>query len=214
MKERPILFSGPMVRAILQGRKTMTRRVMNPQPQIESDARYICGWKYFIYRGAEYSLADIQRLSPYGLPGDRLWVRETFCSFVKNGKNGVAYRADTEDGYFSPCETLEGGYPESCLSHPGCEGCTAERWKPTWRSSIFMPRSSSRITLEITTVRVERLQAITAEDALAEGVSWNGEREHPRDNFIMLWDSINVKRPGYSWNANPWVWVVEFKRAQ
>ena len=145
-KERPIIFSGPMIRAILEGRKTQTRRIVKPN----------C----------------LSKLSPYGRTGDRLWVRETWGHNPEGP--GYVYRSD---GDFD-------------MKFHG------DRWRP----SIHMPRWASRITLEVTGVRVERLQDINEEDALAEGV------EHA---FRSLWESING--PG-SWDANPWVWVVEFRR--
>ena len=131
------------------------------------------------------------RPCPYGVPGDRLWVRETFYS---NGmcKNTMSchYRA-TYNGLFTP-DTVP--------------------WK--WTPSIFMPRWASRITLEITGVRVERVQDISEEDARAEGIPDEyraGHRIYYRPRFKTLWDSINAKR-GFGWDSNPWVWVVEFKR--
>jgi hypothetical protein len=163
MNERPILFSGEMVRAILEGRKTQTRRVIKPQLRIN----YKC---------------------PYGQPGDRLWVRETWQCFKPNTEEiinpntvnirALAYRATNE-------------------------------WRGKWRPSIHMPRWASRITLEITAVRVERLQDIGEVDAMREGDP-TCENTHI-DWFRALWDSINAKR-GYSWESNPWVWVVEFQR--
>lgn len=186
MKERPILFNGEMVRAVLAGQKTQTRRIPSKTQQ--------------------YAL-----FCPYGHPGDRLWVRETFCTFEQsNGSQGVAYRADTEDGWYSPCETLTGGYPSHCSCHPGCEGCTAGRWKPTWRPSIHMPRWASRITLEITDVHVERVQDISEEDVQAEGFS---DRPASKNKFRIAWDLLYWKR-GLGWDVNPWVWVVTFKRAE
>jgi hypothetical protein len=146
-------------------------------------------------------------------------VREVFYPFTqKNGENGVVYRADTEDGYFSQCETLTGGYPAECLHHPSCEGCPPGRWKPSWRSSRFMPRWASRINLEITGVRVERLQTITEADAVAEGVIQVTQRGGGAvqgsavNGYKHLWQFLNAKRPGCAWNDDPWVFVIEFKR--
>lgn len=184
MNERPILFSGPMVRAILEGRKTQTRRVMNPQP-VDQDEN---GWyvQVPVTDARAPGMVFYERKyfhCPYGQPGDQLWVRETFDDV----HGSVLYRANPEDAEdFPPC---------------GGKRC---HWKP----SIFMPRWASRITLEIVGVRVERVQEITPDDARAEGV------EHlyaPRNAFANLWDSINAKR-GYGWDSNPWVWVVEFRR--
>lgn len=196
MKERPILFSGEMVRAIFEGRKTQTRRVVKPQPNQyftnpqtlildwpKHYRRKITGPKQFgcIQEANRFMAEDC----PYGIPGDRLWVRETFCT------DGVDcwYRADN--------------HPE--LDHG-------------WQPSIHMPRWVSRITLEIINVWVERVQEITSGDALAEGIipfsgvtnAIQGQGWEPRDEFIELWNSINARR-GYSWGDNPWVWVIEFK---
>ncbi len=160
-KVRPILFSGEMVRAILAGHKTQTRRIIKPQPPV----RIPC---------------------PYGIPGDRLWVRETWC----RTKAGVHYRAD--------CRSLDD------------EAAVGGRWK----ASIHLPRADSRLTLAVVAVRAERLGDITEADALAEGVAplfrgvtrCDGEA---RDTYRWLWNKLNG--PG-SWDANPWVWVVEFRR--
>lgn len=173
MKERPILFSGEMVRAILDGRKTQTRRVIKPQ-------------------GEPYTIEDVDVLKcPYGIPGDRLWVRETFADLRGMGfGHKWAYRADTPEG--SESDRIRIGY--------------GVRWKP----SIHMPRWASRITLEITDIRVERVQDITYIDAKAEGVEYEKGYTDPREAFATLWNSINAKRD-YGWAMNPWVWIIEFK---
>lgn len=183
MREKPILFSGPMVRAILEGSKTQTRRVCKldvrggmPQPEFDSLLRYC----------------------PYGQPGDRLWVRETCWLYGrwevkgvrKNGKPSWRFVLIGKRVRFD-----KPGTDESMAYWGGGEG-----W--SWRPSIHMPRWASRITLEITGVRVERLGEISESDARAEGVQSVAE-------FKELWASING--PG-SWEANPWVWVVEFRR--
>ena len=182
MKERPILFSGEMVQAILDGRKTQTRRVIKPQPGIAPGIGPV--WK-----GSDYCKEWI-RECPYGIHGDRLWVRETWASF----KGGVYYRA---------------------------EGSNNARIEETvgWRPSIFMPKIISRIWLEITDIRVERVQEISPQDVCREGIrptipggfeidecDWIGAQQ-----FKPLWDSINAKR-GYGWDMNPWVWVISFRR--
>ena len=186
MKERPILFSAPMVRAILAGTKTQTRRAVKPQPNIV----------HAIYGDASIDTnlifrAGDQRIHcPYGQPGDRLWVRETWTQACVRPRQGdeVFYRADGE---------------------------VAPEFEP-WIPSIHMFRWASRITLEIVSLRVERLHGISEADAMAEGAEpyrlpVNPAREALRhvDGFHHLWNSING--PG-SWDANPYVWVVEFKR--
>jgi hypothetical protein len=215
MKERPIIFSGEMVRAILEGQKTMTRRVVKPRliPFIEKAA--LVNGKPCI------DLLDIEIPCPYGIPGDRLWVRETW---VHLPNNTVLYRATDNE--------------------------RSEAWKmygePKWRPSIFMPRWASRILPEITNVRVERLQDITEEDAIGEGIGrqivhsedhgwknylWHGDfgnfgnygmgnkqsdawpyqystYRNAKDCFSSLWELINGKK--YPWASDPWVWVIEF----
>jgi hypothetical protein len=195
MKERPILFSGPMVRAILEGRKTQTRRVVNliGGPNNRGDE--------YINKGVLiHPLAGPYRC-PYGKAGDRLWVRETFSAYAPQGQTGnwktgenvtYVYRADDADA-------------------------DVARWYPC----IFLPRHASRITLEITEVRVERLQEISEADAGDEGAGirlsdypqWDGDPDCYRKLFRVGWDGLNAKR-GYSWESNPWVWVVEFKRLE
>lgn len=190
MKEKPILFSGPMVRAILEGRKTQTRRVVkrNASGRVE-------------LRGKQWHIEDPNAIKacPYGQPGERLWVKEThqWCECC----GSVDYAADVNR-------------PNQCRS---CDHSLGK-----WRPSIFMFRRSSRITLEIVAVRVERLQEISEADAIAEGIERSGsdwESYDKRfDRFMMaessyrsLWESINGEG---SWAANPWVWVVEFKKLE
>lgn len=187
MKERPILFSGAMVRALLAGTKTQTRRVvkMKPHQQIEQrDDGTNWPWMYDSERDADAWLT-----CPYGKPGDWLWVRETWHDASSALHSCALYRADGGEIY--------GG-----------------KWAP----SIHMPRWASRITLEITSVRVERLQDIDISAAQAEGVSDTGslildsagnEQGGPIAEYAVLWEQING--PG-SWDANPWVWVLEFRR--
>lgn len=222
MRERPILFSGPMVLAILDGRKTQTRRVMKEQPTWFSES----GWPLKNKMKSEYVGMGYSRgyhppqVCQFGIPGDRLWVKET--GSVSLDKQAWMY-ADF-GGKLSPSAT------------PG-SGSWAREWKTC--PSIFMPRWASRISLEITTVRVEPLQAISEADAAAEGVppNWVGDlsgwsaEEHgylgvvnretvceegyyrtARCAFSEIWDSINGKRPGCAWKDNPWCWVVEFKK--
>lgn len=196
MTERPILFSAAMVRALLAGTKTQTRRIVKPQPH--GVALVASGNHLFDYRD---DLGDYSRvvpmdkavtLCPHGLPGDLLWVREAFNA----DRAEMVYRAD-------------GGMPADWFD-------AGSKWRP----SIHMPRRASRITLEITMVRVQRLQDISEEDARAEGAPGyeEGIDAPPPDDehewaylasFIRLWKSINGAE---SWNANPWVWAISFKR--
>ena len=179
VKERPILFSGPMVRAILDGRKTQTRRIVKPQPNV---VHAIYG-DASIDTNLTFRRGDGRIRCPYGIPGDRLWVREA--------KRQAFYRASTTTG------GDENRQEYIRLGH-------AYQWRP----SIHMPRWASHITLEIESVRVERLQEITEEDARAEG--WHpGDGQGPIEWYEDLWQSING--PG-SWDANPWVWVIQFNR--
>jgi hypothetical protein len=205
MKERPILFSGAMVRALLAGTKTQTRRVinlphMNPLGQWEPVA---WGGPHG-GRPPEGKTAPAQVLighsrtgeilgCPYGQPGDHMWVREAFgCVPTACESDELVYAADYQDG---------------------SDRATGVRYRP----SIHMPRWASRITLEVTGVRVERLQDISDGDARAEGVQMPDGTPTPpewwnyRQEFAHLWDQING--PG-SWDANPWVWVVKFRRIQ
>lgn len=219
MKERPILFSAPMVRAILDGRKTQTRRIA---PVSKLDIRQHDGemvtWSVAFskpvkgvlssHSGGKLSTDQACRIvasqfCPYGQPGDRLWVRETWARDSEDG--ALFYRADV--GRSGDADDWE---------RNRLDGAPNYRWRP----SIHMPRAASRITLEITGVRVERLQDISEADARAEGsppshpsidaISQEfGFCDFPRSWYAQLWDQINGAG---SWNANPWVWVVEFRR--
>lgn len=214
MKERPILFSGPMVRAILEGRKTMTRRAMKQQPHEGVDAvewqdQIIVGMNvpdqsgFAMMRGGVIESEAIR--CPYGEPGDRLWVRETHKGFIQyDGQQVVQYAASGNRQYHVD---RPDGHPEGGMLNGEC---CADIWRP----SIYMPRWASRINLEITGVRVERLQDITEEDAIAEGVlgatvGEDGTRGCFVTDFCYLWSKINGQA---SWDANPFVWVVEFRR--
>ena len=189
MKERPILFSGPMVRAILDGRKTMTRRVVRLRAgEIAHE-----GGDGRLHAVANTTWGDcIERViqCPYGVPGDMLWVRETWASDVDGCPAGLGYRADHLDP--------RGDGPANPM-----------RWRP----SIHMPRWASRLTLEITAVRVERLQDISEADARAEGCPAECPDGNAVDWFSGIWDGINAER-GYPWSSNPWVWVIGFERVQ
>lgn len=195
MTERPILFSAPMVRAILAGTKTQTRRVIKPQPPSNCvrPMAYEGTWTWEYMRHGVHLGPDC----PYGKPGDTLWVRETWGLM---GLGGVAARPTP-------------------LFKPGLVFAADSTERPLrWRSSIHMPRWASRISLRVTSVRVERVQDISEEDAIAEGVEgydpeacWNAGTRSARMVFRDLWVSINGAE---SWEANPWVWVVGFERVE
>lgn len=191
-RERPILFSGAMVRAILDGAKTQTRRVVTRR--VNDEGQWVVtrpgGWADGRPHTSEEIVGQGWRC-PYGQPGDRLWVRETWWPRCGDahlyGIREVVYRCD----------------------YGGTGGCLTPR---SWRPSIHMPRWASRLTLELTAVRVQRVQEISKEDATAEGF----ERTpclpiDPRDWFRGRWDALNAKR-GYPWDANPWVWALTFRR--
>ncbi len=206
MKERPILFSPPMVRAILfAARKTQTRRLFKHNiTELEIDK---IGYTTFTPDG-HISIRGKRQVDgggyaewfvkcPFGQTDDQLWVRETFCQDTSDGKSHFyVYKADYPD------------YPMGSA---------------TWKPSIHMPRIASRISLQITTIRVERLQDISREDAIAEGVFYHtglegystdeeGRNFHasdPRISYCKLWCSIHSPE---SWDLNPWVWVIEFKK--
>ncbi len=218
MREHPIPFIGPMVQAILDGRKTMTRRVVkNPfyncpecfscsvkhnYEQLHNadgtpnDAAFYFGEEpYLKVLSCEHTQESGGRVRClYGEPGDRLWVRETW---------GYAKEADPHTGKFMP---------RYKATHKGDD---VIKWHP----SIHLRRIDARITLEITGVRVERVQDISTRDAVREGVVIEGSgmldacdiASQARERFRDLWDSLNAKR-GYGWDANPYVWVIEFKR--
>jgi hypothetical protein len=227
MKERPILFSGPMIMAIHDGRKTMTRRI-NTHPRL----------------GGPDDVADIDDIEaalddcPYGQPGDRLWVRETWRPEIVHSCTDtcdcddfkITYLADGHVEFFSGYDKRVD--PDWCIPKAAKKGNVP---------SIFMPRWASRILLEITDVKIERVQEISEEDAIAEGVDRNcldypncgscktaydgckseyihyqrGDCDFPAfsavESFRSLWNSINAKR-GFGWESNPWVWANSFKR--
>ena len=206
MKERPILFSAPMVSAILEGRKTQTRRVLKEQPPLtnkeimplytmEPEPKVTEVTMHEVMEDEMPFPSSISRHKcPYGKIGDRLWVRETFRLF------------DSDECPHSdfPCGCPSWGTPLYRASHDCLDG---EKWTP----SIHMPRSASRILLEITNVHVEQLQNISESDCLKEGVGSPILRDCKKPKFMQLWESINGTG---SWNKNPWVWVVEFKIIQ
>ncbi|HEX6293397.1 MAG TPA: hypothetical protein VFZ66_29720 [Herpetosiphonaceae bacterium] len=224
-KERPILFSGPMVRAILAGTKVQTRRVIAPQPEVWNEERLhgsplLFAWKDKVNTPANIAPYCMKRFCPYGEPGDRLWVRETFC-IESNFNIDSDYQPPFDDG--RPVKWTEsteyGDYWQQChyrATDPTPELVGEDEDDPgcRWRPSIHMPRWASRITLEITEIRVQRVRDISGKDALAEGVTLPEMANGPADptaEFAALWDSINEAR-GYSWASNPWVWCISFKR--
>jgi len=206
-KERPILFSGTdVVRALLDGSKTQTRR------PVKGFALELLKPDNFT---PEYVALPENGNSPYGYAGDRLWVRETWMDLTGTG---IERSTGDHSRYAYGADTPPGSYGDQCRKDYGLK----------WRPSIHMPRPASRITLEVTGVRVERLHDISHDDALAEGVanfaSTLNDEPHPsgespeqasrrlkwpQRQFRALWESINGAE---SWAANPWVWVVEFKR--
>ena len=220
MKERPILFSGEMVKAILDGIKTQTRRVIKNQPIIGPSLSEESLLRSRPMRRVKYeymgnSDGNEISLKPFAFPGDQLWVKESFAL----------------------SRTWDDRKPGDILPDPGVEykaggtslGNNVDRLvdRGKWRPSIFMPRWASRITLEVKDIRVERLQKINESDARAEGLRIPVDEKghalicvtHPRPvdgigfkaEFASLWEQINSKR-GYGWEVNPFVWVVEFER--
>lgn len=215
MKERPILFSGAMVLALLDGSKTQTRRVVKPQPMPNTPGMMTFSEPFTRIYGKQIwfrGWGSVDRVTcPYGQPGDSLWVKETFWRDEED--NSIIYRADPDS------DVVDVNKHET--------GSTKYNWKP----SIFMPRRASRITLEITDVRVERLQDISESDAMAEGC--NGMHDFDcsegcssnssphadqccqcgnystREVYSRLWQSINGQG---SWDLNPWVWVISFQK--
>lgn len=221
-KERPILFSGPMVRAILDGRKTQTRRIVKPQPSSgwSPESPPVLGhiasphpkrgrFGLFVKRGVGTDFPETDLIPcPYGRPGDRLWVRETWNARPVLEVDSGMYEA------WEPYEAIPKQQPSNAWVYFEADGDEEGPWRP----SIHMPRWASRKTLEITSVRVERLQDISGMDAKREGVSVpahlphdGADLDYARREYRRLWQSING--PG-SWDANPWVWVIEFKRAE
>jgi hypothetical protein len=199
MIERPILFSGPMVRAILAGAKTQTRRVVKPQ-YASCSVTWGCkaGSGFGFFFGGHDDLVKC----PYGQPGDRLWVRETGWERPIRTARDLREGADTWEKYYYDADGLSEGDHEQFKA-----------WGFKRRPSIYMPRWASRITLEVTGVRVERLQDIGEQDAKAEGVNTKSRGDGtilPSYLFQSLWDSINAKRA--PWASNPWVWVISFER--
>ncbi|WP_277973198.1 hypothetical protein [Pantoea agglomerans] len=226
MKERPIIFNAEMVRAVLDGRKTQTRRIMREQPEVipkEDECGKPGFWIPFNAGKTMVRNEDMYIACPFGLKGDRLWVRETWSvvshafdddglmiDYVPDRPAKAVHEKPFGRGYYSghAIYAADGGFTwgddDGCVDGRSC-------WKP----SIHMPRWASRITLEITGVRVERLASVSTGDARAEG--YPAERAAdggPLDAWLWfrdLWDGIY---PEQSFKVNPWVWVVEFKRVE
>ena len=266
MKEHPIIFSTSMVRAILGGKRTMTRPVIKPQPEehvIIPNKIIGLRWKGVnfgsITRDGRGSIAEtsIATYSPYGQPGDYIYVRETHYRYGWWKRNGISKTGKQKWTFVSIDREVR--YFDNPPDVVRCNSYRAKGWYK--RPAIFMPRWASRITLEITAVRVERVQDISEGDAKKEGVEplyqepdeitnqalrsvgaeevtqpyiigWTNYQfkedrrfrhipkmsypewySNPRDSFRSLWDSINDKR-GCGWDANPWVWVIEFVQVQ
>jgi hypothetical protein len=260
MKERPILFSGPMVRAILEGRKTQTRRVMTPQPwhdQLEFTNCKLRPGITDVFADEEQFRQNTPQYCRHGVPGDRLWVKETWRPWGWREDNPITvqYQADgakrestptgEEPNYEEWYERIAIDAAEECEAaacmqdDEGAYVWTGDDDCPIrWHPSIFLTRWCSRITLELATVRVQRLQEISADDVIAEGIQipcdseghpglcisdprmsphkfsdkkwadWNLD-DYARFEYARLWESINAKR-GFGWDKNPWVWAITF----
>lgn len=248
---KPILFNTEMVRAILEGRKTVTRRVVKLKGYTVTgipswnDGMHGVFWFGVVQKGqpSTAKTATCRTIDPPYQVGDTMWVRETWIKDVEK----YFYRADFDSDFLDPCETLSGGYPPDCV-YRRCDGCMRGQQRIRWHPSIHMPKEAARLFLRVTGVRVERLQNITEEGALAEGVpdEWpmdpvycpycKGEglvgAVHPASlgymevdcpecakatsRFSNLWYSTikPADRPLYGWEANPWVWVIQFERCE
>jgi hypothetical protein len=209
VKERPILFSGPMVRAVLADQKTQTRRIVKPQP--EAWQHDIEGWE--LCRSPNhrplFPESFAKAYCPYGGAGERLWVREAWRWTVDKKANvAIEYQADGEIRR-ALCEN--GGEGELVATEEYENQLLRLPSTLNWKPSIHMMRAASRITLEIVRARVERLRDISDRDAIAEGVRFAGVPCSLTDRgaFAKLWESINGVG---SWELNPWVWVIEFKK--
>jgi hypothetical protein len=214
VRERPIPFTAEMVRAILEGRKTQTRRVMKVQPTPPVGYVYVTSDGHALFfqgTTVESPPCDLDHKipkSPYGVKSDKLWVKETYGSATCLTDDPYVYKADSKDG--------------TC---PACH--EARRWK----SGRFMHKLAARLWLEVTDLRVERLQAISEEDSIAEGLrcatkdgklykygfgdmAWMDWDVNPVKIYSQLWDSINKDRPGCRWEDNPMIWVISFRRIE
>ncbi|MDS7927550.1 hypothetical protein [Acinetobacter sp. V115_6] len=232
MKERPIIFNTPMVKAILEGRKTQTRRLVKPQPKFFKGEAGGHWWRCThvqsmvrveeeLQNPSEYYKGFIDEVNPFGKKGDRLWVRETFCI-------GTIEEEDNYQGSPKPLSVHQDGDPKQYPIYK--EYCLRDNISiddVLWKPSIHMPRSASRILLEITKIRIERLNQISSQDAVQEGLLklpasgryvvnqgdqyFGAASNNPCEVFKWLWESIYGSS---SWELNPWVWVVEFNVIQ
>lgn len=221
MNEHPILFSASMVKAILEGRKTQTRRVVKGLGSKLGDE--------YCTELRNGEIVETATLCPYGVAGDHLWVRETwrYDDWTEDGEPYIRYAANDATQLMTPSEDWADRVANiwAELSAPENYNIDQRARDRKWRPPIFLPRWASRITLEVLNVRVERVQDISEEDAITEGIDADAlvfglesgaaiaEDQKCRAQFADLWDSINAKR-GYGWDANPWVWVIEFKQVQ
>ncbi|POW57008.1 hypothetical protein C3408_11915 [Candidatus Pantoea alvi] len=228
MRERGMIFNADMVRAVLNGSKTQTRRILTPHQLKMIEAAAHAGECYPLESGHQHanSQSYYREWCPFGLPGDRLWVRETFATL--------------EPGSYEPVKPCD-GYAQVVRYAASDRLANSDRDVRgfNWRPSIHLPRWASRITLEITGVRVERLNSINEHDAIAEGLAeiskdgraykygipdrdgypgtddfgwpWHEWERYPISAYSKLWRSIYGEE---SWQANPWVWVIEFKRVE
>ena len=235
MKERPILFSAPMVRAILSGQKTQTRRVVKPQPVEVSP--FGAGIVSAAYRSGDFAWPSAvpgattisckpngpdgwaEAHSPYGQPGDRLWVRESwqYYDWNEEGEPCIRFAADNATTWPEPggdvwADKLVNVW--EVLSRDENFRIDQRARDRRWRPSIHMPRWACRILLKVASVRVERLHDISAADCIAEGtpgghgaIPGYAYNATPQEHYRHIWTEINGAA---SWDANPWVWVVEF----
>lgn len=216
MKERPIIFSRPMVQAIYGGNKIQTRRLVNPQPEVDGEwvswggltvhkssnprLKYLPFSNQIAFTPYHGEASSRGSKSSFGVPGDRLWVRETWAAHQQYDHHKPSDIPGGEVIWYTPTPRGE------------IERMEDGGFRGKWRPSIHMPKWAARLWLEVTGVRVQRLQEITEKDAKAEGVGPNlGMGEWVRA-FRNLWDNLNKKRA--PWSSNPWVWVVEFRKLE
>jgi len=227
MRELPTLFSTEMVRLILNGRKTQTRRPLRPQPVCTGTSnldRFENGevdgeslWMPLSKTGKTGIFEPRAYLCPYGRVGDRLWVRETWRLW--EGQAFAGYEALDPDILEGSLKGLDLEYLKTRPIEYKADSLDEGPWRP----SIFMPKWVCRIFLEITDIRVQRLNQISEEDAIAEGfestavVTPAGNDyigQYPSEHFYEYWEVLNGKKPGIDWLSNPWVWAITFKKVE